>query len=392
MKLERRISKSKIDLCRSTQFIGYSGVIQLGSYTVSDDVSTACTNGRDVIFGRAFSEIQSDKGLNYVNIHENMHKANRHTTVYKNLHKINPHVANLACDHYINITIEKADPTHEICERPISPVTGEPCGVLDWKYDGWSVSRIFNDLLERQNEGEGLGDDNGFDEHDWEGADAIPDKEKEELEQQIDRALRQGQMLQKKAGKGAGGLPRDLEELLYPKIDWRKALRDFVRSVCAGKDYSSWRKPNRRYLSTDTYMPSLVGESVGKIVLGVDTSGSMGEELNQAVSEAQAIINEVSPESVELLYWDYCVSGHETYIRGTGTALHQETEVKGGGGTDPNCVPQYMKDKGIKPELVIMFTDGYVPSWGIWDTPVMWCVINNKNAVASVGKTVHVEM
>jgi len=139
-------------------------------------------------------------------------------------------------------------------------------------------------------------------------------------------------------------------------------------------------------------MPSLVGESVGKIVLGVDTSGSMGEELNQAVSEAQAIINEVSPESVELLYWDYCVSGHETYIRGTGTTLHQETEVKGGGGTDPNCVPQYMKDKGIKPELVIMFTDGYVPSWGIWDTPVMWCVINNKNAVASVGKTVHVEM
>jgi hypothetical protein len=40
-----------------------------------------------------------------------------------------------------------------------------------------------------------------------------------------------------------------------------------------------------------------------------------------------------------------------------------------------------------------MLTDGYVGSdWGgSWPCPVVWCVVGNASAEASVGKTIHVE-
>jgi hypothetical protein len=65
----------------------------------------------------------------------------------------------------------------------------------------------------------------------------------------------------------------------------------------------------------------------------------------------------------------------------------------GGGGTSPSCVSQYLKDKGIKPECVIMLTDGYVGSdWGTdWEVPVLWVVVGGNNTVAPNGKTIHIK-
>ena len=38
--------------------------------------------------------------------------------------------------------------------------------------------------------------------------------------------------------------------------------------------------------------------------------------------------------------------------------LVESTKPRGGGGTDPDCVPPYMQEKVITPEIMIMFTDG----------------------------------
>ena len=56
------------------------------------------------------------------------------------------------------------------------------------------------------------------------------------------------------------------------------------------------------------------------------------------------------------------------------------------------CVPKYMAEHNIKPQAVIVLTDGYLGgSWGSWSCPVLWCIQNNRNAKPSVGKYVHVE-
>jgi predicted metal-dependent peptidase len=199
---------------------------------------------------------------------------------------------------------------------------------------------------------------------------------------------------QKLNGSGAGGMSRELGELLEPKVNWREQLREYVKSICAGKDASSWRRVNRRYIGQDVYMPTLISERVGHIVIGIDTSGSIGgKELNDFLSEVKGVAEEVSPEKVDLLYWDGEVAGHEMYDAATVGSIIDSTKPKGGGGTSPSCVSQYLKDKGIKPECTIMLTDGYVGSdWGSdWESPVLWVIVGGNTATAPNGKTIHIK-
>jgi predicted metal-dependent peptidase len=70
----------------------------------------------------------------------------------------------------------------------------------------------------------------------------------------------------------------------------------------------------------------------------------------------------------------------------------QSTKPKGGGGTTVECVPQYLQDNQIKAQCVIVLTDGYLGgSWGEWHHPVLWTILDNKSAVPSVGKVVHIK-
>ena len=191
---------------------------------------------------------------------------------------------------------------------------------------------------------------------------------------------------------------RDLADLVEPKVDWREVLREFVKATCNAKDTSSWRRVNRRYLSSDIYMPSLIGERVGHLVIGIDTSGSVGNaELAEFLSEVQSIAKDVHPDKVDLIYWDGEVAGHEEYSSSQVDSIIDSTKPAGGGGTEPACVPKYIHKHDIKGERLLMLTDGYIPeqnpsNWQI-GMPVLWCVKGNQNFrnEGVIGKVVHVE-
>jgi predicted metal-dependent peptidase len=297
-------------------------------------------------------------------------------------------LANAAMDYVINLELSDMGKATGVLAFPV--VDGKQLGLIDEKYRGMNTKQVF-DLLKQKYGAGGCGD--GFDEHDWEGAGKLTDEEKEILGREVDRAIRQGVLAEKRVGAGAGGRSRELEDLLNPQVNWREILREYVKSICSGKDASSWRKVNRRFLSSDTYMPTLVSERVGHLVVAVDTSGSIGgRELANFLSEVKGIAEEVTPDKVDLLYWDGEVAGHEEYDSSTVGSIVDSTKPRGGGGTSPSCVSQYLKDKGIKPECVIMLTDGYVGNdWGTdWEVPVLWTIAGNTNAVAPNGRTVHI--
>ena len=129
----------------------------------------------------------------------------------------------------------------------------------------------------------------------------------------IDRALRQGKEVQKRIGKGKGRGNTALDELLAPTVNWREQLREFVTNVTAGKDMSTWRRPNRRFIADNIYMPSSISETMGELVIACDTSGSIGQrELTQFLSECKVIFDSVRPARVRLLYWDTTVCADET--------------------------------------------------------------------------------
>jgi predicted metal-dependent peptidase len=192
------------------------------------------------------------------------------------------------------------------------------------------------------------------------------------------------------AGKMNGDVPREVTEALTPKVNWRDALAEFITSFCMDKDISTWRRPNRRWVGQDVYMPSVYGESVGRIVVGVDMSGSIGpNEVGQFLAEVRKICENVKPEAVDLLYWDTRVCQHETYEQDQLDCLMSSTKPKGGGGTCPQCIVDYINNKKIKAECAVILTDGYVDGWGKgWPCPTLWGVTTDQ--VSGVGKTVHI--
>jgi predicted metal-dependent peptidase len=121
-------------------------------------------------------------------------------------------------------------------------------------------------------------------------------------------------------------------------------------------------------------MPSPYSESVGPIVVGVDTSGSISPLIiNEFLAEVKSIAEDTPPERIHLLYWDTSVAGEEVYEQGDYGNLIQSTKPAGGGGTDPDCVKEYVDNMTTKPEIVLMLSDGCIwgdfPEFGV---PTIW--------------------
>jgi len=140
-------------------------------------------------------------------------------------------------------------------------------------------------------------------------------------------------------------------------------------------------------------MPSGISEQIGEIVVAIDTSGSIGgPQLQAFLSEVGGIAETVHPEAIRLLYWDTQVCGDETYKGEEVANLTKSTKPKGGGGTTVECVPAYIQDNQIKAQCVIVLTDGYLGgSWGEWQHPLLWVILDNKAAVPDCGTAVHIK-
>jgi predicted metal-dependent peptidase len=386
MNVQDRIKKAHIAIMQHKVFCAYSGILACGKVHVNDDVPTAATNGWDVIYNPSFIEqhMKTDPELRFLILHEAQHKAYRHLHVWKSLHDENAQLANIAADHFVNLSLVDSDAGEGFVKMPTLGV--QP----DAKYRGWSVKQIFEDL-KANGEGEGQGDGDGMDEHDWANASSGDAAKEAEQANEIQRAIRQGEIVRRKmAGKGAGDTDGVFGELLQPKIDWKKVLRDFITETCAGRDESSWRKPNRRFLSYDVYMPSMVGTTMTELVIGFDTSGSIfgGVEMDMFASEIKTIIEDIKPTKVHVIYWDTAVAGHQTFEEGQFAV--QNMKPKGGGGTDGSVLFDYLRDKRITPQAIVQFTDGYVGDWGKTDVPTLWAV--SSDLVAPFGTTVRIEV
>jgi predicted metal-dependent peptidase len=409
---EQRIERTHVQLMREKNFCLFSGVFMIGKVTISDKVPTARTDGRNVEYGRAFVDRINDKQLAFLVIHEAMHKAYRHMMVWKNIAKENARLANMAMDYVINLQIQDYDPQRITVEMP-QDESGNPLGLIDEKYRGMDTMQVYQILKKECSDGGGKGGDKGkgdgqpdnssggqggdpqeFDEHDWESASDMSEEDEQELGKEIDHALREGAIL---AGKMKGNVPRGIEELLHPKVDWKEALRDFVKAHTKGLDESTWRRPNRRYLGVDIIMPSTIGFKAERISIGTDTSGSIGGEiLGRFLGEAKLICDDVEPEIIDMMYWDTHVARHEIYAGAEVSNFVNSTKPAGGGGTDPDCVPNFLLKKGIKPQCIVMLTDGVffgheTTKWEELGVPVLWCVVGNNEFKPKVGQAVCVE-
>lgn len=384
---EQRLHKATTDIIGNDEFVALSGVLMIGYKEIKDSVPTACTDGRNEFYGREFVDKLSDAEFRFVILHECYHKMYRHLTTWKHLWDEHKVLSNVACDYVINLKLYDTD----ACKNGFIKIP-EIGILLDEKYRGMDAQQVFNLLKQDMLSGsqQTTGQESGFDEHDWEAAQAMSDEEVEKLAKEIDEAIRQGSTLASKVG--SGGL-RDIKELLKTQKDWREVLRDYTTTTCMGKDYSTWRKPSRKYIGMDILMPSSVSETLGEIAVAIDTSGSIDDEfLSTFLGEVKGICEQVKPSKVHVLYWDTEICRAEMYLQDEVDNLVNSTKPEGGGGTMVECVPMYLNEHNIKPECVVVLTDGYLGgTWGTWTSPVLWCIKNNGSAKPDVGVTVHVK-
>jgi predicted metal-dependent peptidase len=390
---EQRLSKNITAIMGHERYRALAGVLMIGISAIKDDCPTAYTNGRDEYYGRAFVYDLTDPEFRGLILHENYHKLLRHLVTWAWMWKENPELANMACDYVINLMI--------YLENRDGFAVLPKGALLDERFANMSAAQVYKILKQEQEENGSSSDPDqgegaGLDEHDWEGAQEMDADEQRELAQEIDQAIRQGALT---AGKVGSGGNRAIDQLLQPEVNWREVLREFITETCRGNDDSTWRQPSRRHLAMGVLRPSGITERVGELVIAIDTSGSIGQhELTKCLSEIKGVCDTVKPESVRILYWDTKVCSDEVYgdvpgACGSLEQLTQTTKPKGGGGTNVQCVPDYIQKNNINAQAVIVLTDGYLGGdWGVWTMPLLWGILDNKSAKPTTGKILHINL
>jgi len=170
--------------------------------------------------------------------------------------------------------------------------------------------------------------------------------------------------------KGIGSLPgfllRWAEDLLEPKIDWRKAFAGAFRSslatVLGRRDYV-YTRPSRRQSAMRTgsheiILPSMRKPAPPAIAIVVDTSGSVSiYEIKMFLTEVDGIVkaNGIS-SGVTVIPCDMEVGEiQKLRSRGAITTLR----LHGGGGTDMGVGIAAAGLLRPTPKIIVVFTDGY---------------------------------
>lgn len=377
---EQRIQRAHVRIMGHPATMAFSGVIMVGESVVRDDIPTAMTNGRDVYYGRGFVESLTDQELVGLVLHENLHKAYQHTWLWRHLWKEDADIANIAMDYVVNQEIKTLEKKHRDF---IQLSDGGFYGPL---YEGMDTGEIYR-LIRLECQGkEGKQRRGNVDEHNF---DELSDEEKQQVGAEIDLAIRQGALMASKMG---GEESRLVGELTAPKIDWREQLREFMSAVSQGHDDSTWRRPNRRWLGEDLYMPSSISESMGSLVVGIDTSGSVrGPMVAAFLSEVVGICQNVMPEVLHLIECDATIQSHKVFDQGSLDQLGAITELHGGGGTNMRAIFRYIAQQSTKPEAIVILTDGMTPYPKEIPCPTLWA-ITDRYTQAPVGTTIHLEL
>ncbi len=190
---------------------------------------------------------------------------------------------------------------------------------------------------------------------------------------QIEKAMSIARM----AGQLPGGLERAIKAAEVSRFDWREVLHRFFQELTA-RDYS-FTNPNKRFIGSGLVLPSLRSRDMGRIVLAIDTSGSVRPaEVSAMVAEMKSCIETYCEnglaQGLRVLYCDAQMQGDETLFDG------DDARPKGGGGTLFSPVFAHLADDLDGAACLVYLTDGaagdlasvakLAPSF-----PVLWGVI-----------------
>jgi len=354
MDIETKLARAKSKLILKYPFFGS---MALGlKMEITDKVPTAATDGRRIMYNPDFVNSLTDEKLTGLIAHEAMHVVWKH---HLRMQDRDCKKWNFACDFAINETL-----IEEGFELPEE-------GCFNKDYRNMNAEAIYDRLEEDYPEDEnGNQPWDGEDEHviapTDENGNPLDESQMKEAGLDVDRMITVAAETAKAVGKMPNSLKDFLNELKEAKVDWREILRTSIQGENP-EDYT-FRKPNRRQLPNGIYMPSIYKQSVGKVIIGLDTSGSVSmEELNAFLSEICAIQQECDPEEIVIVNIDSDISKVDRFLKGEPI---DEYEVEGRGGTNMKPFFDWVEENEADDlHLAILFSD-FEFMWHDLDEPM----------------------
>lgn len=336
---------------------------QLTTVDATDDpeIETMATDGKHLFYHAPFVAKLTKDELLFVFAHEVMHNALEHHLRRQSRH---PVLWNVACDYAVN---------GELVATKVG--TMPEGGLLDARFTGLGAEEIYR-ILEKEVGGGaqpgGAGQDPGACGQVLDGCPQHDDAAIAEARAENQTRIRQAAAIAKAASVGTlpAGIQRIIDELLAPKVDWRAVLRRFVDESMT-RDYS-WSKPSRRMLSLGYVTPGTVGDGVPHIVIAVDTSGSIDNQILSAfAAEIRGAFEEGAVDRLTVIYADARVAHVEEFESGDELVLH----AAGGGGTAFSDTFRKIAKDYPDARATIYLTDMHVCDFGEEPPmPVLWGV------------------
>ena len=391
--IRERIVQSRVRLLLKHPFFGNLAT-RLKLKNADDFCPTAATDGRHFYYNREFITPLTSEELDFLVGHEVMH------CVYDHMERRegrDAQIWNMATDYVIN---------GQLVHEGLGKMPKQ--GLYDSKYRDKNSDEVYQDLkknaveikvtLDMHMDGEGQGKDGKgnqpstgdkeLDKQIKEKMPAISEDEKKKLKDEIKNAV-----LQAAQAAGAGNVPKGVERLIKnitePKMDWRSMLDQHITSVVKS-DYS-WMRPSRKGWSVDAVLPGLQPEPAVDVCVAIDTSGSISDkQLQTFLAEVKGIMDSFQDYKIHIWSFDTEVHNPEVF-----TPDKDITDYKPGGfgGTEFTANWEWMKEEGIQPKKLIVFTDGY--PWGSWGDEnycdTLWVIHSNhdKDLEAPFGVTCH---
>jgi predicted metal-dependent peptidase len=400
---ELKLTKARVQLLFQQPFFA---TLCLRLTLIPAAVPTMATNGKVIYYNPAFVEALTQEELQGVLAHEVLHCALAH---HCRRGARRPRLWNVAADYAINPLV---------LQNGLSLPAG---ALINQEFYGISAEEIYARLIEEssgggqsqtqeqssaggessqlpsQSQGGACGGDDlnvprpgGFGEVlDASDEAGNPASGAETTRQANEWAIAAEQAMRtaNSCGHEPAGIERPLKEVRESRQDWRAILRDFIAATVAC-DYS-WSPPNRRYVASGLYLPSVRREGVGTIVIGVDTSGSIGEEeLNQFAGEISAISDQAQPELIYVVYCDAAVSSTQEF----GPCEPITLQPQGGGGTDFRPVFEWVEKNEVEPVCLLYLTDLCCRDYPVCPPayPVLW--VTDSRRRAPFGETVKISV
>ena len=347
---------------------------------VSWDVPTMATNGKRLAINPDWvNNLKADECKGVV-AHEVMHNAMLHHTRRNNR---DFEKWNVACDLAINHILKDAG--YKLTKEGAFPGEG---AFRDMK-KGLSAEEYY-ELLPPSPPDDGNGQ--GSPCSDPGGCGAVEDAgdgspaDQKEAAAQASVDVCQAHATAKQRGTLPGGLERLVQAITEPVVDWRHVLREFVTKR-ARNDYVM-SPPNRRHLQQGICLPSMGGQTVGDLLIHVDSSGSTDQWLGTFAAELDGILQAYEC-ALTIVYGDTKVQHIQHWSSGDGPIT---LESHGGGGTCHKHIFDWVDRQGEPPACMVCLTDCYTdyPSRAP-DYPVLWAVVGNPSAQPPFGQVVQVK-